>query len=221
MKFEVIGRLLIGILSLVVAMSVGVGCTDSTHVSFVPTEPIAPLVAPFEMPALERPSFPDRVFDIRDYGAVADGATMNSAAIAGAISACAKSGGGTVLIPPGLWLTGPIHLKSNVNLHAAKGATVRFSTRFEDYLPVVLTRWEGIEVLNYSPLIYANGADNIALTGSTAPRRARCGRQWSSPSTAPTSSSKGRPLPAARSGSSIPSTATGSSSARSRWTPMV
>jgi polygalacturonase len=165
MKFEVIGRLPIGILSLVVAMSAGVGCTDSTHVSFVPTEPITPLVAPFEMPALERPSFPDRVFDIRDYGAVADGATMNSAAIAGAISACAKSGGGTVLIPPGLWLTGPIHLKSNVNLHAAKGATVRFSTRFEDYLPVVLTRWEGIEVLNYSPLIYANGADNIALTG--------------------------------------------------------
>ena len=148
------------------AFSAWVGCTDTPDKTYVPTEPIAPLLAPFEMPQLERPSFPDRVFDIRDYGAVGDGANINTAAIAKAISACANSGGGTVHIPPGLWLTGPIHLESRVNLHAAEGATIRFSTRFEDYLPVVFTRWEGIEVLNYSPLIYANGADNIALTGS-------------------------------------------------------
>lgn len=148
------------------AVMAGVGCVDELDTSYVPTEPIAPLLAPFEMPRLERPVFPDQVFDIRDYGAIGDGATMNTNAIAEAISACADSGGGTVLIPPGLWLTGPIHLKSRVNLHAAEGATVRFSTRFEDYLPVVFTRWEGVEVLNYSPLIYANGADNIALTGT-------------------------------------------------------
>jgi polygalacturonase len=147
------------------AFSGGLGCTAGHEEHYVPSEPIAPLVAPFEMPQLERPTFPNRIFDIRDYGAVADGATSSTAAIAEAVSACADAGGGTVLIPPGLWLTGPIHLKSNVNLHAAEGAIIRFSTRFEDYLPVVLTRWEGVEVLNYSPLIYANGADNIALTG--------------------------------------------------------
>jgi polygalacturonase len=152
-------------ISIIVFVLVFGGCAPAAKVEYVPSEPIAPLLAPFEMPWLERPTFPDRVFDIRDYGAVADGATKNTTAIAEAISACADAGGGTVLIPPGLWLTGPIHLRSNVNLHAAEGATVRFSTRFEDYLPVVLTRWEGIEVYNYSPLLYANGADNIAITG--------------------------------------------------------
>ena len=141
-------------------------CAPAEKVEYVPSGAIAPLAAPFEMPQLERPTFPNRIFDIRDYGAVADGATKNTTAIAEAISACADAGGGTVLIPPGLWLTGPIHLRSNVNLHAAEGAIVRFSTRFTDYLPVVMTRWEGIEVFNYSPLIYANGADNIAITGA-------------------------------------------------------
>jgi polygalacturonase len=151
--------------AVLVVVLVLIGCGPAARVAYVPDEPIATLAAPFEMPALERPSFPDRVFDVRDYGAVADGATVNSDAIAEAIAECAGSGGGTVLIPPGLWLTGPIHLVSNVNLHVAEGAIVRFSTRFEDYLPVVKTRWEGIEVFNYSPLIYANGADNIAITG--------------------------------------------------------
>jgi len=157
-------QLALAIAALIV--STWVGCKGPPAVSFVSTDPIAPLEAPFEMPVLERPSFPDRVFDIRDFGAVADGATMNTAHIEGAIAACSAAGGGTVLIPAGHWLTGPIHLRSNINLHAAKGATVRFSTRFEDYLPVVLTRWEGIEVYNYSPLIYAQNAENIAITGS-------------------------------------------------------
>jgi polygalacturonase len=148
------------------AISAAVSCTGSPQIRLVPHEPIARLEAPFEMPNLERPSFPDRVFDILDFGAVADGATLNTAEIDQAVAACSAAGGGTVLIPAGLWLTGPIHLRSNVNLHVAEGATVRFSTRFEDYLPVVLTRWEGIEVYNYSPLIYARNADNIAITGA-------------------------------------------------------
>jgi len=156
----------LAIVIVALAVSACGGCMGPPAIRYVPTEPIAPLEAPFEMPKLERPSFPDRVFDIRDFGAVADGATMNTAPIDEAIAACAAAGGGTVLIPAGLWLTGPIHLLSNINLHAVEGATVRFSTRFQDYLPVVLTRWEGIEVYNYSPLIYANGADNIAITGS-------------------------------------------------------
>ena len=166
MKSKMGHRRRLEIVSAVLILLTGAGCKGSPTISYVPSDLIAPLEAPFEMPELERPTFPDRVFDIRDFGAVADGATMNTAAINEAISACATAGGGTVLLPSGLWLTGPIHLLSNINLHAAKGATVRFSTRFEDYLPVVLTRWEGVEVYNYSPLIYANGADNIAITGS-------------------------------------------------------
>ena len=121
--------------------------------------------APFEMPELEPPSFPDRTVNIRDYGAVGDGKTMNTRAFASAIAACAKAGGGRVLVPAGVWLTGPIHLKSNINLHLAKETEVRFSTRFEDYLPKVFTRWEGTEMENYSPLIYANNCTNIAITG--------------------------------------------------------
>ncbi len=79
-------------------------------------------------------------FDIRDYGAVGDGKTKNTEAFRKAIAECAKAGGGKVLIPKGVWLTGKIHLKSNINLHVAEGAEVRFSQNPADYLPLVFTR---------------------------------------------------------------------------------
>jgi polygalacturonase len=120
---------------------------------------------PFDMPAIEPPSFPDRVFDVRDFGAVGDGIALNTQAFRRAVETCHHQGGGVVLIPAGIWLTGPIHLRSHVNLHLEKGALVRFSRRFADYLPVVFTRWEGIECYNYSPLIYAQDCQNIAVTG--------------------------------------------------------
>lgn len=82
-----------------------------------------------------------------------------------AVEACAAEGGGTVVIPAGEWHTGSIHLKSNVHLHLREGARVVFSSCREDYLPVVFTRWEGMECYNYSPLIYANGCENISVTG--------------------------------------------------------
>lgn len=106
-------------------------------------EPIEPLNAPFAMPALKRPVFADRVVDIRAHGAVADGKTDNTKAFAAAIEVCAAAGGGRVLVPAGQWFTGPIHLKSNIELHLAKGAEIVFSDRFEDYLPVVLVRVGG------------------------------------------------------------------------------
>jgi len=121
---------------------------------------------PFKMSQIIRPSFPDRTIDIRDYGAVGDGVTLNTKAFAKAIAACAKKGGGRVLVPAGIWLSGPIHLKSKINLHVQKGAELRFSDKFSDYLPVVFTRWEGLECYNYSPLIYAKDCKNIAITGS-------------------------------------------------------
>ena len=128
-------------------------------------ETIAPISAPFEMPQLTRPAFPSAVYSITEYGAEPGGDTKSTEAINAAITACAEAGGGTVAIPPGTWLTGAIHLKSNVNLHLSQGAVLRFSDDPGDYLPVVFTRWAGFECYNYSPLIYARDCRNIAVTG--------------------------------------------------------
>ena len=114
---------------------------------------------------VEPPTFPDRIFDVRDFGAAGDGTTVNTEAFRRAIEACREKGGGTVLIPSGTWLTGPIHLRSTVNLYLEKGARVLFSTRPADYLPVVFTRWEGVECYNYSPLIYARDCENVGVSG--------------------------------------------------------
>ena len=123
------------------------------------------LTPPFEMPSIEFPVFPECEFKISDFGGVSDGTTKNTEAFRRAIQACANAGGGKVVVPAGKWLTGPIHLKSNVNLHLEKGAVVFFSTDVEDYLPAVFTRWAGFECYNYSPLIYARDCENIAITG--------------------------------------------------------
>jgi polygalacturonase len=122
------------------------------------------------MPAIlariQEPRFANRDFTITDYGGEGNGKTNCKPAFDKAISACSEAGGGRVVVPMGDWLVrGPIHLKSGVNLHLLKGATVRFGTAPTDYLPAVLTRFESNEVMNYSPLIYAFGQDNIAITG--------------------------------------------------------
>ena len=116
--------------------------------------------------SVRRPRFPRRFFPVTRFGAVGDGATMNTVAFAAAISACNRSGGGHVIVPPGQFLTGAIHLLSNVDLHVETGATILFSQDPTDYLPAVFTRWQGIELMNYSPPIYAFGQRNIAVTGA-------------------------------------------------------
>jgi unsaturated rhamnogalacturonyl hydrolase len=108
------------------------------------------------------PVFPDRKFSIADYGA-RPGADA-TAALRAAIAACHAAGGGHVIVPAGTWPTGAIHLLSNVDLHVSRGATLRFSTDPAAY-PNVFTRWEGVECVNYSPLIYALDQENIAVTG--------------------------------------------------------
>ena len=148
------------------------GCTSleastNSGAEEVPRE-IARVTAPFPMPAMERPRFPDQTFDIRDFGAVErsdDSDELITDAIHSAIEAAHAAGGGKVLIPKGEWLTGPIHLMSNINLHLADGATVYFSENREDYLPVVRQRHEGVEAYNYSPMIYAYKVKNVAVTG--------------------------------------------------------
>jgi polygalacturonase len=110
------------------------------------------------------PTFPDRQFDVTKFGAKPDGVTLATKSIAGAIEACAKAGGGRVLVPAGRFLTGAIHLLSNVELHVSEDATLLFDANPSSY-PIVFTRWEGIECMNYSPLIYARKQKNIAITG--------------------------------------------------------
>lgn len=112
------------------------------------------------------PVFPDRVFDITKYGAVGDGVKDCTGAFRDAIAACAAAGGGRVVVPAGRFLTGAIHLRSRVNLHVSEGATVLFSRDPKHYLPVVYTRWEGVELMNYSPFIYAFEQTHIAITGT-------------------------------------------------------
>lgn len=113
---------------------------------------------PFQMPQIQLPQIPEYQVSIADFGAVADGHTSNTRAINDAIQSCAKRGGGRVVIPPGMWLTGPIGLESNIELRVETGALVLFSPRFEEYpMPA-----KGARVT--SP-IHGQGLTNIAITG--------------------------------------------------------
>ncbi|MEY2868995.1 MAG: hypothetical protein RIR01_1471, partial [Bacteroidota bacterium] len=110
------------------------------------------------------PVFANKSYSIVDYGAKSDGVINNSEAFKKAIAACSKNGGGKVVVPAGKFLTGPIHLDNNVNLHLEDGAEILFSTKSSDY-PLVRTSFEGTELMNHSPLIYAYNKKNVAVTG--------------------------------------------------------
>lgn len=114
---------------------------------------------------IKPPRFRNKDYKITKFGAVADGKTPATDAIAKAIDSCSADGGGRVVVPKGKFLTGAIHLKSNVNLHIKSGAVLKFSTDPKDYMPIVHTRWEGMELKHLSPLVYAYEQENIAITG--------------------------------------------------------
>ncbi|MDR7210474.1 glycoside hydrolase family 28 protein [Flavobacterium piscis] len=111
-----------------------------------------------------RTHFLDKNYNIRDFGAVSDGKTSNTLVFEKVIKTCAANGGGRVVVPEGKYLTGPIHLESNVNLHLEEGAEILFSTNPKEY-PLVHTSFEGTELMNYSPLIYAKNKTNVAISG--------------------------------------------------------
>jgi polygalacturonase len=134
------------------------GCVSQTNSGWEQADKI--------LSRVKAPQFPAKDFNITDYGAVGDGKTNCTLAINKAISAANKAGGGRVVVPPGTFLTGAIYLKSNVNLYISQDAVVKFSTDPNQYLPAVYTRWEGVECINYSPLIYAYKERNIAVTGN-------------------------------------------------------
>lgn len=112
-----------------------------------------------------QPKFKDKEYYITQYGASTKAsAQVNQKAINRAIAACAKAGGGKVIVPSGTWQTGAIHLKSNVNLEIQREAKLLFVYNLKLY-PLVRTRWEGMDCINYSPMIYAYGEKNVAITG--------------------------------------------------------
>lgn len=115
---------------------------------------------------IKAPTFADRKFPITDFGATPGDASDATEAIRKAIAACNAAGGGHVIVPAGTFLTGAIHLKSNVDLHLEEGSTLLFKTDPKAYLPMVFTRYEGMELFNYSPFIYAMDQENIAITGT-------------------------------------------------------
>ncbi len=116
------------------------------------------------LPKVQVPTFKKDTFNIKKFGAIADGMTLNTVSINSAIDACNKNGGGTVLVPNGFWLTGPIVIKSNVDLHISRGAVLQFTSDFDQY-PLVEGNFEGVPAFrNQSPLSATN-AENIAVTG--------------------------------------------------------
>ena len=125
---------------------------------------IEEIIAPFDMPQLQRPIFPNNSINIIKTGAKEN--KLNTIAIQKAIDQLYQKGGGIVIVPSGKWFSGRIELKSNINLKLEEGAELIFSGFIKDYLPVVPTRNEGVDVISMGAMIYANGAENIALTGS-------------------------------------------------------
>jgi polygalacturonase len=118
----------------------------------------------FEMPAIKEPVIPGNFVSIVDFGAVGDGQTLNTKAIAAAIDEVSGKGGGKVIIPRGLWLTGPIILKSNINIYTEEGALVIFS-RDKDLYPLIRTSFEGSNTVRCTSPIYGKDLENIAFTG--------------------------------------------------------
>ena len=119
---------------------------------------------PFDTKPVERPIFPDYSVSIADFGGVGDGITDNTEAINRAIDAVAHRGGGRVVIPAGVWFTGAIELKSNIELHAERNALVIFNDDPEVY-PIIETSFEGLDTRRCTSPIWALNAENIALTG--------------------------------------------------------
>jgi len=115
---------------------------------------------------IQLPKIPVFKINVSQLGAKGDSVTNDKTAFDKAMALCKKNNGGTIIVPKGIYtLNGPIHFVSHVNLQLEKGAKIRFSDNPNDYLPMVLTSWEGTMIYNYSPLIYANGCTDIAISG--------------------------------------------------------
>ncbi|MDR0982011.1 MAG: glycoside hydrolase family 28 protein [Culturomica sp.] len=122
---------------------------------------------PFEVTKVTKPVFPDNKVMLKDFGAVGDGITLCTDAFAKAIDALTANGGGHLIVPTGVWLTGPIVLKSNINLHVEEGAIILFSPDVDMY-PLVETSFEGLSTRRCQSPISGRGLTNVAITGKGA-----------------------------------------------------
>ncbi|MBN1820339.1 MAG: glycoside hydrolase family 28 protein [Prolixibacteraceae bacterium] len=118
----------------------------------------------FKMPVIQEPEIQDYVVNITDFGAVSGGRVLNTQAFADAIEDVTKKGGGKVVIPAGIWLTGPVILKSNLELYTEPGALIVF-TKDKDQYPLVKTSFEGLNTWRCISPIYGKDVENIAFTG--------------------------------------------------------
>ncbi len=151
-------------LSLFVLITISSNCTAQNETNNNSLKKIFENL-PFEMEKLSIPNFPDNSFLLTDFGAVGDGVTLNTEAFAKAINECSDKGGGKIIVPKGIWLTGPIHLKSYINLHLESGAHIQFTRNFDDY-PLIESNWEGYEQFRCTSPIMGRNLTNIAITGS-------------------------------------------------------
>ena len=119
---------------------------------------------PFPMPEVTAPVIPDNQVNLKDFGAVGDGITLNTEAFAKAIDALVQKGGGKLVVPQGVWHTGPIVLKSHINLHLNAGAVILFAAD-ETLYPLIDTSFEGLDTRRCQSPLSANGATDIAITG--------------------------------------------------------
>ena len=146
------------ILTIVAALAVSLGAqAENPYKKY--TEKL-----PFQMPEVQAPVIPDNQVNITDFGGVGNGITLNTEAFARAIDALSQKGGGKLVVPQGVWHTGPIVLKSNIELNLKAGAVILFAAD-ESLYPIIDTSFEGLDTRRCMSPIYANGATNIAITG--------------------------------------------------------
>ena len=120
---------------------------------------------PFKMDEVKAPTIPDTKVSLKDFGAVGTGDVLCTEAFAKAVDALSKKGGGHLIVPRGVWMTGPIVLKSNIDLHLEAGAVIQFAAD-ESLYPLIQTSFEGLDTRRCQSPLSANGATNISITGS-------------------------------------------------------
>ena len=140
------------------AMLAAAGCRAGAAVTSSDSE------LPFTLPTIPRPSIPDRSVSVADFGGTGDGHTLSTRAFADAIESLARQGGGRVVVPEGVWYTGPIVLKDNIELHLEQNAVIVFSDDKSLY-PLVETTFEGLDTWRCQSPLSARGVKNVAITG--------------------------------------------------------
>ncbi|MDE6341674.1 MAG: glycoside hydrolase family 28 protein [Muribaculaceae bacterium] len=142
---------------LAVAIALGASSASADYAKYYENLPVA-------LQPVKDVKFPDYKVDLRDFGAVSDGVTLNTAAFADAMAHLASKGGGVLCVPEGIWYTGPIQFESNINLHLERGALILFSDNLADY-PTLKSDWEGLSTYRAMSPLSARGKTNVGITG--------------------------------------------------------